>query len=132
MSEISWTDDLTVGVNEFDNQHKILIDKINILVDGIENENVEHNLHNFDDLAAFVVKHFEEEEEFMLKMDYPGYKTHKAIHGDLLKKVSEFKVNIQNDSLDKTKFVQFLKFWLVSHIKGIDAKYGEFSHKQSA
>lgn len=132
MSEISWSNDLQTGVEHFDDQHKILIDKINVLVDGIEAKNVGVNIKNFEDLASFVVQHFQEEEEFMAQIGYPGLSTHKVIHADLLKKVAEFKVDIENNCLEKTKFVQFLKFWLVSHIKGIDAKYGEFSNKQSA
>lgn len=52
MSEISWSDDLTVGVNQFDDQHKVLIDKINVLVDGIEAGDVSKNIKNFDELAG--------------------------------------------------------------------------------
>ena len=67
MSEIKkfdWTDDLSVGVEAMDNQHKIIIKKINSLIEGLNSSDLPTIEKNFSDLASYVVSHFEDEEVF--------------------------------------------------------------------
>ncbi|EQC48405.1 bacteriohemerythrin [Bacteriovorax sp. DB6_IX] len=123
MSHFEWKDDLSVGVNEMDNQHKQLIGYINDLVDQIEAGN--DILPAFDKMSAFVVKHFDEEEQLMEANQFEGLGPHKLIHQQLLKRVGEFRELIVNNELDNDKLIAFLRMWLTSHIKGIDTKYGQ-------
>jgi len=122
MNKFLWKDDLSVGVNEMDNQHKELIGYINDLVEEIESEG--NVLSRFDTMANFVVKHFQEEEELMEANKFEGVGPHKLIHKQLLQRVGEFRESIINKELEPERLIAFLRMWLTSHIKGIDAKYG--------
>ncbi|EQC47521.1 bacteriohemerythrin [Bacteriovorax sp. Seq25_V] len=133
MAEFNWDNSLSVGVIEMDNQHKVLIDFINKLVDQIGSGDNAVILQKFDELSGYVVKHFEEEEALMDKFEFSGVTTHKLIHKQLLERVGEFRDKIVANSLDGDELVRFLKVWLTSHIKGIDIKYGnEINQKKAA
>lgn len=123
MSKFLWQDDLTVGVQEMDNQHKELIGYINELVDELESDG--DILTKFDKMAEFVVKHFNEEEALMEANQFEGLGPHKLIHKQLLTRVGDFRELIVNKELESEKLIAFLKMWLTSHIKGIDTKYGQ-------
>jgi hemerythrin len=112
-----------------DNMHKELISKMNILFEKNDQSAPFNELKTLlDDLAGYTIKHFNEEEAFMAKINFPGLESHKLIHQDLLKQFVKHK-----EKFESTKgkipddFFAFLKVWLKSHICGIDKKYGEFS-----
>lgn len=126
-----WTDELSVGVDAMDDQHKELVTKINKLVEDLAGDSPEA-YNDFKDLAGFVVQHFDDEEKFMESVGYPGLDTHKVIHKQLLDKVGGFEGDIKDGSVDKFQLINFLKMWLRSHIMGIDMKYGEHANKGAA
>jgi hemerythrin-like metal-binding protein len=123
MNKFLWQDDLTVGVQEMDNQHKELIGYINELVHELETAG--EILTKFDKMAEFVVKHFREEEALMAANNFEGLGPHRLIHQQLLKRVGEFRQLILDNQLEPDRLVAFLRMWLTSHIKGIDTKYGQ-------
>lgn len=125
--DLNWSDELVIDVQEMDKQHETLVKKINVLVDALEADNFDVKL--FDELAGFVVKHFEDEEAYMEKVGFPGLAGHKLIHKKLLSDVSGFREQIENKSVDKSKLNIFLAIWLKSHIKGIDKQYAVHAHE---
>ena len=87
---ILWKENLSVGVNEIDNQHKELFNRINNLLDactrGKGSEEIKRTL-NF--LSDYVISHFGTEENLMVRYNYPDYTSHKEKH-------EKFKKNLQN------------------------------------
>jgi len=132
LEKFVWEDKLSVGVDEMDKQHQTLIVKINSLIDQLEAGDTGKILSSFEELAGFVVQHFTEEEQLMANAGFPGLEGHKLIHKNLLEQVGGFKGEIESGDLDSKKLVNFLKFWLTSHIMGIDCKYGEHINKSAA
>jgi hemerythrin len=132
LEKFKWEDKLSVGVSEMDDQHKMLVEKINSLIDTLENGDSSKVLSSFGELAGFVIQHFEDEEKLMESHGFPGLEGHKLIHKNLLDQVGGFKAEIESGDLDSKKLVNFLKFWLSSHIMGIDSKYGEHINKNAA
>ncbi len=126
-----WSQDLELGVTAMDDQHKVLIDKINKLIEGLTEEKG-NTLQEFSELAKYVIFHFDEEEKYMEGIGYPGLDLHKTIHKQLLEKVSVFQEELEAGKLDNDKLINFLKMWLRSHIMGIDMKYGTFSKEKAA
>lgn len=124
---LNWSDELVLKVHEMDSQHETLVNKINVLVEALEADNFDVRL--FDDLAGYVVKHFDEEEAYMEKVGFPGLAGHKLIHKKLLSDVSAYREQIENKSVDKIKLKTFLAIWLKSHIKGIDKQYADHAHE---
>lgn len=132
MNKFNWEDSLSVGVDAMDDQHKVLINGINELMEVIDTASNEEILKRYSALGDFVVKHFTDEEAFMESIGYEGLASHKIIHEKLLAQLGDFAKEIEAGTLDSNKLFQFLQFWLKSHIMGIDTKYGEVAKKQSA
>lgn len=132
MSFFKWDpEQLSVKVSEMDAEHKILIDKMNALYDANEAKSDFNQLKVLmDDLAGYCIKHFQDEEAYMEKISFPSLEGHKLIHKDLLRQFTSHKEKFEasKDFIQKDVFM-FLKFWLQSHICGVDTKYGE--HAQS-
>jgi len=128
---MEWSDELDIGVDSMNREHKSILEIMNQLHDGVQQNK------DFSELKSLLVKleeitivHFKDEEEFMQKMNFSKYDSHKIIHTQLLKQLTEHKENILSTEKIEDKFFIFLKTWLSAHIKGIDVKYGdEYNHK---
>lgn len=121
-----WSDRFSVKVQKMDDQHKVLIGYINVLAETLENDDYLKIQNAFNNMAAYTVQHFKEEEEFFVSKNFPGADSHKLIHKKLLDSMATYDTQIKSKTLDKVGFYNFLTFWLQSHIVGIDQKYGDF------
>ena len=129
---IEWTPDLTVGIQEIDEQHKILIKLLNDLYHSIikrtENE-VIYDILN--ELVQYTVVHFAVEESLMRIFNYPNYDEHKKHHEELKKQVIELQTKVwDNEALVSMELLKFLKDWLTKHILMEDKKYSPFFLKR--
>lgn len=78
------------------------------------------------ELGNFTVKHFADEEAYQASIGFPDIQIHKATHATLLKKFVAYQQEFEaGDGKIKPEFFNFLKFWLSSHIQGLDQKYGD-------
>ena len=123
---IEWSDDiLSVGIEEIDEQHKLLVGLVNRMHDAI------HQRHGSDvvkDILAELVDytriHFAVEESLMRILHYPGYEEHKELHEELLSHVKELQEKVASG---KTaigfELMHFLKNWLTTHIMEEDKNY---------
>jgi hemerythrin-like metal-binding protein len=131
---MTWSDSLSVSVPEIDEQHKILIgianDMYSALKSGRGAEAVETILPR---LVDYTKQHFAHEESLMQKCAYPGYLDHKAKHVALTNQVLEYVGRMkEGKGTAAVEFMEFLKKWLVSHIKGVDKKYSPYLGKKQA
>lgn len=126
MAYLEWTEnELGVGVDAMDHEHRLLIDRMNAVYDGAEKGLPYPEMKKrMDELAAYTVKHFKDEEEYMEKMKFEGLGTHKIIHQQLLTQFDDHMKKFQDSQQVSGAFFSFLKVWLTSHIRGIDRKYG--------
>jgi hemerythrin len=124
---VDWSDDLSVGVEEIDAQHKVLVGLVNEMHEAI------HKRHGSDvvreilgKLADYTRIHFAVEESLMRILGYPGYEEHKAQHEELLHHVVEL---TQKVDAGKTaigfELMHFLKVWLTKHIMESDKQYSD-------
>jgi len=130
MNELKWTDDLSVGVELIDDQHKQLIEHINNLEKAVEQQQgpmeVSDTLSFLTDYTDF---HFSMEERNMAAHGYPAFEAHKAKHDEfkaiLGKMESEFRDDgptpILAESIDT-----LLVNWLLKHIRIVDVEFGAF------
>ncbi len=132
-----WCDDYNLGVKIMDEEHLVLVSKINKLVSSL---NLEFGkkasplvLEAFLELATYTEEHFRDEEKFMASINYPQLNSHKKIHEKLLLQVTAYGKEIKKGTLDEHKLVAFLRNWLISHIMGVDMQYAEdFKSKNKA
>ncbi|EQC46164.1 hemerythrin-like metal-binding domain protein [Bacteriovorax sp. Seq25_V] len=132
LADFKWDDKFLIGIDKVDEEHQELIEKINYLVLSLNDDDRSETMERFESLKNFTVFHFSEEEEFMRSINYPDYAAHKKIHENMLAKFGEYEGQLKSNTLDKKKFVAFLKNWLVSHILGVDTQYAKHSKLQSA
>lgn len=135
MAFYAWDSSLDVGVEPMNQQHKILIGMMDALY--VQNTNQTPKLQlidSIDKLFGFVVKHFTEEEYFMASIGFPNLDAHKRLHQNLLRDLQTLGDDFKKSSDQKlsTEFTIFLKFWLSTHIMGIDTKYGVFAKQTGA
>ena len=130
MSRLVWSDDLDLGVDEMNIQHKILIQIMTDIGDASDKKAGRQTIINhLQRLEEGTIDHFQKEEAYMEKISFPDVSRHALIHKSLIKDlkthISNFK-NSQDEQIPEI-FFNFLKMWLTAHIKGIDMKYAKHS-----
>lgn len=127
---IKWTEDLATGVTVIDNQHKELFNRANALIDATSQSKGKEEittLLNF--LGEYVVSHFEMEELYMSKYNYPDFQLQKAQHMEFLKEFSDLKNRYEKEGVTShfVIVVQNRVFsWLRNHICKVDKALGVF------
>lgn len=131
LQKFVWNSQYNLGVQSMDEEHMILVDKINNLVGELENQHTKKNIGTltnvFNDLASYTIEHFSDEEKFMQSINYPQYSSHKKIHEKLIAQVLSYGEQIKKGTLDDQKLISFLRNWLISHIMGVDMQYADYS-----
>ena len=127
MAYIVWKNSFNIGVEEMDEQHKLLVGYINELYDAIQSKNEKAIVEPiFDKLTDYIQTHFVAEEFLLESMNYPMLETQKKQHAFF---VSEL-ISLKSSYLDKSQTAQsmflFLKDWFLHHIATEDQKYVEF------
>ena len=126
---IEWTDALSVGIEEVDQQHKALVGMLNDLTAAI------HEYHGsaearktLDRLAEYTRVHFATEEGVMRLIRYPGFEVHMNQHEHLISEVVSLQEKLDNKQASVTfELLHFLKVWLSKHITESDKRFGEFA-----
>lgn len=122
MSWVSWSEKQTTGNADMDHDHRKLVDLINQLANGMENDKPKAFCSST--LEQFIQElriHFLAEEELMDRLEYSKVLEHKALHALLLKDVLAFKASY--DASDSAEFVTLLVIldsWLNRDIMGAD------------
>lgn len=130
MGAIQWTDDLSVGVELIDSQHKELIAAINRLTDAMwEGKGPAETGNLLAFLADYVVSHFSAEEKLMVKQQYPGYEAHKEAHDKFVQEFLKIKSQYDKGEMSSSLTIKVLDDtwdWLRKHIRGVDKELGKF------
>ncbi len=130
---IQWSTELDTDITIIDEEHKFLVDNINILHKLMNQKGVPQAATDsamkdiLNNLAHYTHTHFVVEEEFMRVYSYPDRDAHKAEHDDFISKVSGLNADFQENSLDlSNSLLLFLKDWLTNHILKTDHKMTAF------
>ncbi len=121
-----WSDNLKTGIEDVDNQHKELINRVNSLLKASREGKGEKEIDKtIEFLSDYVITHFQTEEKYMEKYNYPEYDEHKRIHKEF---VENFKELVKNkDSLSfQVKLQVQVGEWLINHINGVDIKMAKY------
>jgi hemerythrin len=130
MEKMQWNDSLSVGVELIDEQHKMLIQRINDVASAIEQGQGENAIvKTLGFLVDYTHFHFSTEEEHMTEHNYPGIEDHIAKHGELKATLSDLEKDFDEEGATKElaqSVNTFLVNWLIHHIKGVDVPFGAF------
>jgi len=123
---IKWDQSYSTGIQEFDNQHKILFHLVNKINRGIaENKGDRVAEEVLIALVGYTKTHFASEERLFLQFGYPETEDHIERHKKLVGQVMDFYENYKKGQARiDLNLLSFLKDWLDNHIKVVDKKYG--------
>jgi hemerythrin-like metal-binding protein len=130
LDEIPWEDKYCIGLKEMDNEHMMILEKINLLIRGMNKNHLGDMKKAYNELYQVTHTHFSHEEDHLQDINYPAFDSHKKIHENLLEKLLSFGSKIENNDLDKPMLASFLRNWLFTHIMGIDVKYAAYEAEQ--
>lgn len=123
---LEWGKKYSIGLDEIDNEHKILIGLINKLYKSYGNtSDKRHTRKIIDELLDYTIYHFGTEEEYFYKFDYPDKENHMEQHQIFINKIKDFKENFKQgtDTAIGFDIIDFLMKWFVNHILKVDVKY---------
>jgi hemerythrin len=130
MTIMQWQPRFELHVEPMDREHQQLIRLMNELHDACLSGQRSAQVLTLSALGDFTVKHFRDEEAYMASIHYEGLATHKRHHANLLKKFEDYAVRFKAGEELGNEFFHFLRFWLGSHICGVDTKYAEHGRSQ--
>jgi hemerythrin-like metal-binding protein len=125
---MSWTVELSVGIESIDAQHRELIELLNNIhearLQGAERATIGKLL---TDGLRLTAAHFEHEEKIMKENGFPLLAEHKKEHDSLIDEVKTVAHSFAaGRKVDSQNVEQFLKAWWIRHIKTSDRACGEF------
>jgi hemerythrin len=125
MEILKWDDSLSVQIQEIDDQHKKLISLLNNFYTELQDGSVREKLGKLlDGLLEYTDFHFTTEENYMQKFNFEGFENHKREHAAFIEKVQDVKKRYDEGKMVVSPEVtNYIKDWLVKHIKGTDQEY---------
>jgi len=132
METYEWTPQLSVGVKEIDEDHKILINLLNEAIDFTDNkENSAGAAKILEALIYYTQKHFLREEAVLEVCGYANLEQHKISHHHIVQEVKDKAEKLDKGTLIQDELVTFLLEWLVNHIADTDADYASICEGKS-
>ncbi len=118
---ISWREQLSVGNNVIDSDHKHLFDILN----RIEKSMLEKNRHELtaelEELTRYSLLHFEREEKIAQAAGYTQVPNLNLSHKSLMTRLDQMRAKFDVAGSDWSSeatedFSQFLRTWLIDHV----------------
>ncbi|MBI5050411.1 MAG: hemerythrin family protein [Nitrospirae bacterium] len=126
MALIKWDESFSVNVTEIDRQHKKLVNMINEFYDSLREDSKQafHKLLN--SLVDYTYYHFSTEEKYFDIYSYENSDSHKQEHKYFIEKINNVKNRMaRGEFVISLEITNFLKDWLITHIKETDKKYSQ-------
>jgi methyl-accepting chemotaxis protein len=126
---VTWGKDLEFGVPSIDNEHKKLMDLANrvyAMVKTVDDPKV--LTAAFSELRGYASRHFTQEEEFMVRIDYPETEEHRHQHQIFIERLDALAEDYRTGApIRGIDVIGLLGSWWQSHIKGSDGKVAVFA-----
>jgi hemerythrin len=135
MTLLHWRDNMSVGVDALDDDHKKLVDLLNRLhylnLAGADHGSVAEVL---EELMHYTEYHFDREEKLMQFSDYPELDEHRDCHRKLTRQLLEYKQTFEDrpDRFDVKEFYDFVSEWLLVHVLEDDMKYKPYLRSEES
>ncbi|MCX7822240.1 MAG: bacteriohemerythrin [Syntrophobacterales bacterium] len=123
-----WSKEYEVGVSEIDEQHQRLFKMVNDLNEAMARGQGKDVLDQIlTGLVDYAARHFQTEEMYMRKANYPELDSHREIHERLANRVHEMVDRYKMGEVGLViELLNFLQDWLKKHILGTDKRYGQY------
>jgi len=123
---MAWGDGLSVGDEDIDNDHMILVGLVNRVHDAVR-KGRSHAVTGeaVEQLIAYTELHFTHEEQTMRDAAYPQFAEHRAQHEDLLKRVRDLHRRLKSGEDVNDALLRLVRDWLCEHIQQYDMRVGQ-------
>jgi len=125
-----WSSALAVGIDEIDDQHRELFERINKMLDIIGRSGESKDMGQvMSFLEDYIVSHFAMEEGWMIRFNYPDFQQHKERHEGFSREFGLFKDRLAREGPSAFLAIQvesMLVEWWTNHIRTIDTALGKF------
>lgn len=126
MELYQWTDDLNLGIEVIDAQHRQIVHYINELTSAISSEDQAQVFAVLDQLRDYTMDHFVFEEQLMAQAQYVLHTAHQAVHRRFEEKILGMQDELRNgrDPFGVARRLRtWLMTWLIQHIRHEDVDY---------
>ncbi len=126
MAFLDWSEGLSVGVTEFDDDHREIITLLNSLWDANERRDDPRQLRRIlARLQEHCASHFAREEALFAKWNYPAAAEHTQSHQRALTRLAELETAFQQGGADTIgdDLFDFVRDWLLGHTINEDSLY---------
>ena len=123
---VKWSDAFKTGIRVIDNDHRMLFEITERLVESANrNEHPDALNDIIDCLVDYAEGHFEREETYMAKCGFPELQAHQIEHQKATEKIYEIRDLYRShpDQIDIVEVAEFFTRWLVEHIRDKDQRY---------
>ena len=125
-----WTEDLSVGVDAIDAQHKELFATADALLAAVERGEGQGDVTKvIVFLEEYVGNHFQMEEMYMKRYNYVDYPRHKIEHTAFIQDFYDLRQELDNDGVTPEltiRLAERIGEWLANHIGQQDKALGTF------
>lgn len=133
-----WKEKYELGVSLIDEQHMELFQRVDAFLQTLRSADswdakVQGVNETLEFMKGYVVEHFRDEEEYQLKIGYPGYEKHKQIHDDMVNYVLEVSAEYEKQGYDEQLMQQFagkLLAWLIHHVASEDQRIADYAKEK--
>ncbi|MFZ5570831.1 MAG: bacteriohemerythrin [Thermodesulfobacteriota bacterium] len=127
-NQLFWTKDMSVNDEELDTQHKKLFSIINKLID-IQGGRTDSG-KTFDclkELVDYTGYHFNSENKYMARHDFPMLREHIDAHVEYVKKMGVFLEDFEKGRAElNSDLLTYLRDWWTNHVLEEDMKYADY------
>lgn len=125
MELFKWNQEFSVRSEVLDDQHKRLFDIVNNLYTAFMEKAHKEKLGDIiKELHKYTIYHFTEEEKLLDGKGTPLSAEHKKAHDEFISRIRSFNEKFEGGNSGVTyEIMNFLRQWLIQHIKGVDKGY---------
>jgi hemerythrin len=123
-----WKEKYKIGIQTIDEQHEELFHRVSNFIASLQGEGQwEEKLakvkETMEFMQSYVVTHFDYEEAYQRKINYPEHEQHSKIHEDFKREVREYAMNFEKEGYSEEavqKLAGKLMAWLINHVVATD------------
>ena len=125
---VTWSESLSLGDPEIDEQHRTLIGLLNELYASMLAGTARSRLTLLiSDLTAYTRLHFQNEERYFELFGYPELAEHAQEHKELIEKLGALGARHAEGEEDlSVEFLLFMGNWVIEHVMLTDMRYKTF------
>jgi len=130
VGKIQWNDNLSINIPLIDDQHKLLIQRLDDVSSACEVLEGEGEIvRTLGFLLDYTDFHFSAEEKHMEENHFPGLEEQKHQHKEFVATLKNLVQDFEEEGSTRIlaeSINTFMINWLTTHIQGLDKQFGDF------